>query len=282
MKFILSLGFLSLFSFSTYAYIMPTRVILQKTVENSGSGTYAIEQEVQFSNGSENVVIKENWLIENDRTMRVTISGTKNLQSQLRMQFTYNNGQRYELHGSSRQSRKISEDFLEKYLNFRSAEQFANSLIHLKLVPSNVMARKSNEKSGSDFKYTPESFVRYSRTGGSTAYAFGEPTPAEKEVSNPGIWIEQDQFLVRKVKLPSQVELTADNYSQFAKGLSYPRERTIRWGNNTATIRLISVSARNSNAALFQPASMDIAVKLDGLNGLQSKDAILEFYSRFR
>ena len=187
-----------------------------------------------------------------------------------------------DLAGGSRQSKKISEDFLEKYLNFRSVDQFANSLVQLKLVPSNVLSRKTTEKNAADFKYTPENFVRYSRTGGNIAYAFGEPTPADKEGANPGLWIEQDQFVVRKIKLPSQVEMSADNYSQFAKGLSYPRQRTIRWGRNTASVRVISISARASNNALFQASALDTPMKLDGLSGLQSKETILEFYSRFR
>jgi hypothetical protein len=264
------------------AYILPAKVILQKTVENAGSGTYAVDQEVQFTNGTESISLKESWLIENDRTMRLTVTGTKDLQSQIRMQFIYTGGQRFELAGGSRQSKKVSEDFLEKYLNFRSVDQFANSLVQLKLVPSNVLARKAAEKNSADFKYTPESFVRYSRTGGNIAYAFGEPTPADKESANPGLWIEQDQFVVRKIKLPSQAEMSADNYSQFAKGLNYPRQRTIRWGSNTASVRVISISARTSNNALFQASALDVPIKLDGLNGLQSKETILDFYSRFR
>ncbi len=278
----LFLIFFLIFPVFASAYILPAKVILQKTVENAGSGTYAVEQEVQFTSGTENIALKESWLIENDRTMRLTVTGTKDLQSQIRMQFIYSGGQRFDLAGGSRQSKKISEDFLEKYLNFRSVDQFANSLVQLKLVPSNVLARKTTEKNAADFKYTPVNFVRYSRTGGNIAYAFGEPTPADKEGANPGLWIEQDQFVVRKIKLPSQVEMSADNYSQFAKGLSYPRQRTIRWGRNTASVRVISISARASNNALFQASALDTPMKLDGLSGLQSKETILEFYSRFR
>jgi hypothetical protein len=264
------------------AYIMPSKVILQKTVENAGGGTYSIEQEVQFTSGTESIALKETWLIENDRTMRVTVAGTRDLQSQIRMQFIYSGGQRYEISDGSRRSKKLNEEFLEKYLNFRSVDQFAAALINIKLVPSNVLSRKSSERSAADFKYIPEPYIRFSRTGGSVAYAFGEPTPAESESSNPGVWIEQDQFVIRKIKLPSLVEMTADNYSQFAKGLNYPRQRTIRWGNNTATVRLISITSKASNNALFQASALDTPTKLDGLKNLLSKESILEFYSRFR
>ena len=264
------------------AYMLPTKIILQKTAENAGAGVYSIEQEVQFQNGTEVLSLRENWLIENDRTMRVTVVGTKDLQSQIRMQFLYSNGQRYEFNGSSRQSKRWPEDFFERFLNFRSAESFANVLVNLKLIPASAMSKKI-PKNGTEFKNEAEPFVRYSRVGGIVAYAFGEPTAPGKENADPGVWIEQDQFVVRKVRLPSQAEMTADNYTQFAKGLNYPRARTIHWGAHSANIRLISASAKAGNsAALFQPNSLDITTRTEGLNNLPAKDAILEFYSRFR
>ncbi len=178
---------------------------------------------------------------------------------------------------------KISDDFLEKVLNFRSAEILANNLAHYKMIPNGAYNKKAVPKTGADFKYEPESWVRYSRTGGVPNYALGIATPVDQDSNNPGIWIEQDQFVVRKLRLPSQVEMTADNYNQFAKGLYYPRARTIRWGNNTVNIRLISVSARpNTAVSFFQPTSLDSNLKLDGLDKMPAKEAVIEFYSRYR
>ena len=129
----------------------------------------------------------------------------------------------------------------------------------------------------------PEKWVRYSRVDGVVTFALGEASNPEQEKQSPGIWIDQDQFVVRKLRLPSQVEVTADNYNQFARNLNYPRIRTVRWGSNSAVIHLISASARPASAAsAFQPGSLEVAQKLDGLNNLPAKDAVLEFYSRFR
>lgn len=265
------------------AFILPTRTILQKTSENAGSGIYAIEQEVQFANGDDTIHLRETWLIDSDRTMRVTVTGTKELQNSFRLQFLYTGGQRWTVVNNNRKSEKAPDDFLEKYLNFRNAEIFANSLTHMKILPGGAFNKKPLAKSGNDYKYEPESWVRYSRTGGVPNYAFGTPTPADEKSNLPGLWIEQDQFVVRKIRLPSQVEMTADNYNQFAKGLNYPRTRTVRWGNNTVTIRLISASARPATAInQLQPNSLDVSMKVDGLEKLPAKDAIIEFYSRFR
>lgn len=270
---------LLLSSASAFAAIIPTRTILQKTAENSGNGLYSIEQEIQFTVGEETLNLKESWLIENDRTMRLTVSGPNGL----RMQFVYNGGQKWSLQGGSRKSESISSEFLEKFFNFRSSEIFANSLAQNKIIPPGAYSKRASGRTGADFKNEPESWVRYSRTGSTVNYAFGLATPAEQESSNPGIWIEQDQFVIRKLRLPSGVEITADNYSQFAKGLSYPRQRTIRWGNQTASVRLVSASARpTSSVSLLQPSSLEVPMKLDSLEGKAAKSAIVEFYSRFR
>lgn len=284
MKTVLSLVMLALLGPSlATAYILPTRTILQKTSENAGSGIYAIEQEVQFSNGEETVAIRETWLIDSDRTMRLTVSGNKELQKTFKLQFLYNGGQKWSMVNNNRSSSKAPEDFLEKYLNFRSPEIFANTLASFKIIPTSAYNKKPLVKAGTEVKHDAESWVRYSRTGGVVTYAFGSPTPAEQENGNPGIWIEQDHFVVRKVRLPSQVEMSADNYNQFAKGLNYPRTRTIRWGNNTVTIRLISASSRPQTAVnLFQPSSLDSNLKWDGIQSLPAKDVITEFYTRFR
>ncbi|KYG68857.1 hypothetical protein AZI87_06405 [Bdellovibrio bacteriovorus] len=280
-KFILLLSVVV--SAQAWAYIPPTRTILQKTVENAGSGIYAIEQEVQFSNGDDTLSVKETWLIDSDRTMRLTVTGGKDLQNNFRLQFLYNGGQKWSMTGNNRKSEKAPDDFLEKYLNFRNAEIFANTLAHFKIIPTTAYNKKALPRTGAEIKYEPETWVRYSRTGGVVNYALGIPTPVEKEINYPGLWIEQDQFVVRKLRLPSQVEMSADNYNQFAKNLSYPRSRTIRWGNNTVTIRLISASARPQTAvSLFQPSSLDSNLKWDGISGLPAKDVVTEFYTRFR
>lgn len=265
-----------------FAYIPPTRMILQRTAENSGSGIYAIEQEVQFNNVHDSLFLRETWLVENDRTMRVTVSGTKDLKDQIKLQFIYAGGQRWS-QNLNRESRRISEEFIERYFNFRSTEHLAANLMQNKILPANAFAKKPLPKNLDTLKYEPDEFVRLSRTGGVANYAFGTPSPAEG-TPTPGLWIEQDQFLIRKLRLPSQVEVTADNYIQYARGLNYPKVRTVRWGQNTVTIRLIGINARPAaaNTNQFQPSSLDTSTKLDGLLNQPAREAVIEFYSRFR
>jgi hypothetical protein len=266
---------------SVFAYIPPTRMILQRTSENSGSGTYAIEQEVQFSNGQDSIFLKENWLVENDQAMKLTVTGTKDLKDQIKMQYVYAGGLRWNL-GAGRESRRMTEDFIEKYFHFRTTDHLATALMQIKVLPPGSLAKKSLPKTVDGFKYEPEDFVRLSRTGGVVNYAYGQPSPVDS-AANPGIWIEQDQFLIRKLRLPSQVEVTADNYNPYARSLNFPKTRTVRWGQNTVTIRLIGISAKPGNvASQFQPSSLDSPIKLSGLENQPAKDVVLDFYSRFR
>jgi hypothetical protein len=278
----LAVSVLCFLPLAAQSYIMPTRTILQKTSENAGNGIYAVEQEVQFQNGNETLSLKESWLIENDHTMKLTVTGTKGLASPFRLQAVYAGGQKYFVSGNSRKTEKFPEDFLERYMNFRNPDVLATVLMHNDIIPNGSYNKKIVGKTSADFKYEPESWVRYSRTGGSVNYAFGTPTPVGQDKGNPGMWIEQDQFVVRKVRLPSQVEMTLDNYNQFAKGLMYPRVRTVRWGNNSVTIRLISVASRpNTAMSAMQPSTLE-ADRWDAIKSVPAKDLIEEFYTRFR
>src|SRR5690606_37658128 len=143
--------------------------------------------------------------------------------------------------------------------------------------------KKPAGRTGADFKYEPEPWVRLSRTGGVVNYAFGVPTPPTQELNSPGLWIEQDEFVIRKLRFPNQVEMIADNYSQFSRNLRYPRQRTIRWGNNSVNIRLLNASARPAASAnQLLPTSLDKNSVTDGIQSLPASSTVLEFYSRFR
>lgn len=264
------------------AYIMPTRTILSKTSEKAGSGAYSIDQEIQFANGDETVSLRETWVVEDERTMRLTVTGTKELQGQFSLQFLYKNGQKISNQGGAAKAERIPDDFLERFLNFRKVDSFASVLTYFKIIPANALKKKVHSKAA-DFKYESEPWVRYSRSGGVVNYALGTPTPPNEERGYPGIWIEQDHFVIRKLRLPSQVEMVADNYSEFSRDLFYPRHRTIRWGNNAVNIRLLTVSGKPANVAkLMHPGSLDIPNNWSGISSMPVKEVITEFYSRFR
>lgn len=274
-----------LLSLSLWAYIPPSKMILQRTVDNSGSGVYAIDQEVQFSNGTDTASWREIWLVENERTLRLTVVPPKDQADKLKIQYVYAGGQRWQLGpGKKRESQKISEDFVERWFHFRHVETFQNALLQNQIIPELPKTTTAKKVKGSEEpKYEPENFLRLARAQNVVTYAFGTPTPAQDEKLSPGLWVEQDLFLIRKIRWPNQVEITADDHAPYAKGLHFPKTRVLKWGNNTVTMKVLNVVARSGNVnTFFQPQSLDYMTTFEGVQSSPLKPVIEEFYTRFR
>jgi hypothetical protein len=261
------------FGCSAIAAIPKAALILQKTVENDGNGVYQIEQEVQFPNGSDILILKETWLIQNESNMKLIVTGTKELKDQFFISVNYSGGTR----NQAGNTKRLGEDFIEKYFHYRKTENFAYALSQLKIVPTYVLSRK-NLRSLKDVDNSVEPFVHLSRTGGVVTYMLGQESTETSAL--PAFWIEQDQFVLRKFRLPSQVEVSADRYSNYSRGLNFPRTRTVRWENNQVTIQTISVVGKSKDT--FSKFSTGGAQKTDALKTQAAADIVEEFYKRFR
>lgn len=264
------------FSINAAAYIPPLKMILSRTAENAGNGIYNIDLEVAFSDGSQEAFVKETWSIENERTLRLTVQGLKDLKG-LNLNFLYVDGQRWTKKNNSKDQIKISEDFLEKWHHFRSSDIFLNSLVAQNFIPEDSFNKKDNKMKS----VNEDSFVKLARTQGIVAYSIGDNKKNEAQL--PRFWIEQDFFLIRKIKLASGAEVFMDNYKSFVKNLHYPKERTLKWGNNSVTIKTLSVSAKAGNPnQLFSPQSLEANNQSDVIYSHPLKAQIEEFYTRFR
>jgi len=262
-----------LISSTGWSYIPRASMILSRTCENTGRGFYQIEQEVQFPNGPDNLILKETWLIENENNMKVVVTGTKELKETISFSIQIANG----VHRQNGQNSKSTHDFIEKYFHIRTADSYAQTLSQLRLAPANVMAAK-NFRSVKDIEHQPENFLRLSRVGGSVSYAFGIPSSGSAE--NPGFWFEQDQFFLRKFRLPSGVEVSADRFSTFSRGLMFPRTRTVSWDNHQVTIQTISVVGRGKDS--WASFGTKVNNRMDGLQTQAAAGLVEEFYKRFR
>jgi hypothetical protein len=265
---------------SAFAYIPPVRSILEKVSDNAGNGTYVIEQEVQLNTGLDPVYLKETWVVENEKNLKVTVTGTKEYKDLVKMQFVYVGGQKWQLVDGKRESTKIPEEFAEKYFNTRNTESLISSFQNLKILPSPLPHRKTLTKDGKPEKPETEPFLRLSRTEGVINYALGTPTPAGAKELNPGVWVEQDAFVIRKIRFPTQSEITAESYASFARGLNFPKTRTIQWGSNTVYLRVLNVSGKANES--FQPSSVEIPRTIRVANNPAVQSMIEEFYTRFR
>lgn len=256
------------------AYIPRGTLILEKTTDNNGTGVYQVEQEVQFPNNQDVLILKETWLIESENVMRVTVTGTKDLKDTIQFSISYTGGTKSGFDSGG----KITTDFIERYFHFRRPENFANALIQMKIVPGTFTLKKPL-RSTKDVENFPENYVRLTRNGGAVTYAIGTPTPPGQVVENPGFWIEQDSFVLRKFRLPSQVEVSADKYSVFSRGLHFPRTRLVQWDANQVTIQTLSVTGKGKDVFAQTPKP---TTNLTGLKGQAAGPLVEDFYKRFR
>ncbi len=264
------------FSSPSQAFIPEFKTILSRTAENHGRGVYVVEQEVSFPIG----IVHETWLIRDENSMRVTFEGQGPLKNQISGIVIYENGQKFFLDGGVHQKR-LTDDWFEPIFYFRNSKTFRSRLYALRVLPASMMRDRPPLLKGPGF-YTPQSGIRLGRVGGVVNYAIGEPTPVGA-APLPGLWIEQDQFLIRKVRFPNQVSVLADQYQRMELNLWLPKLRTVNWNSQLAQIHLINVRSypKSSPAqlALLNPKSLTeraLPLKLPEDNGLR------EFYSRFR
>ena len=100
----------------------------------------------------------------------------------------------------------------------------------------------------------------------------------------PGLWIEQDQFVVRKVRLPTQALITTEDYTRHPENLWLPRTRNLSWGPNSLQMHVSSVkSFGRQTKAQDQLKVSSLDPKNPGVNvRWPDSEIIREFYLRFR
>ncbi len=269
-------------STQAFAYIPSTRTILNRMARNLGRGIYQIDQEVQFRLATETVAVRERWIVENGDIMRLTMSNPKGTSETWNLDVVYRDGKRWLVESPGEvKSVKQSPEFFEPYLHYRAGKTILESLIRQRVLPSNLTTMQKTAKSLNDVTYRTEGFVRLARAGGVIAYAFGEPTPVSNLKLAPGFWVDQDAFLFRRIRYPSQAEVEADKHIFASGGMRIPRERTVTWDNNTAVIRILSVKTISDSAqvrTLLSSSSLRTTQPLKLPDVPQVKD----FYLRFR
>ncbi len=260
MKVILTLV---LWALTAQAYIPPTRTILQKTVENSGRASYKIVKEVRFSN-SELPTLKETWLIQNERTFRLTVS-PQGIPSAPQLDILYVGGQKYIMSQGHRESFKIPLEHAERPFHYRRTENFVQYLHSLQIL-SGVTGHLD--------------LARLNRSQGVVNYGLGRPTEANDDRLAPYLWIEQDQFVIRKIRFNSKTELMASRYQKQPRQLVHPNLIVVSWDDQKARVSTLSVSTAKPTAKDFQ--SSQLADSRAFFETTSHWNSIVEFYKRFR
>jgi hypothetical protein len=147
-------------------------------------------------------------------------------------------------------------------------------MVQLKMAPSDSLKERTPMNTEGDPKYIPQPFVRLSRTLGSISYAIA--SKPNREGSYPGLWIEQDQFVIRKIRMPSMTTIEAEDYQKYANGFHFPKLRTYTWDDQSMTVQARSVKSLGRPDPKGWEPSSNLPVKFSGT------EALRDFYLRFR
>lgn len=252
------LTLVQLFSFPSQAYILPLENILQKSAATAGNSILSIDQDVQFKDGGKVYTVKENWLIEGDRNLRLTAKGVGELKDAVNLNFVYNNKNRTRLAGKNKSVQTAGPEFFEKYLAIKSKDSYYAYIKDLGIGEN----------------------VRLSRAGGLICFAIGnESSPGD---TNPHIWIDQSSFRLIKMRFNGGAEVEFGGHIE-KDGVHYPRQKTITWDGKSVTITVTKVAiAKNTNIKSFYPDSLEFSSSLIPGAAGPSAATLEEFYQRFR
>ncbi|MCB0350238.1 MAG: hypothetical protein KDD38_03585 [Bdellovibrionales bacterium] len=285
-SFLLYLILCLLFSSNAQAYIPPYWMIMSRTSDNHGKGVYTVEQDLVLNHGEEPLIIHERWTVQDENNLRLEVTGRGSLQNRIRLTYVYQNNRRYFVdENGARRAEKIPNDFFEPYFHYRLSKNIKPMLVAQKIAPAISLKSDSHRYSEKSPFPPAEPYVRLSRTGGSVSYAIGSPTPVSSSDLYPGIWIEQDQFHVRKLRLPSQFEIRADDFKKYSRGLWYPSTLDLRWGDKSAKIQVKNVNAINSTTQVktsLQPTSLNYGENPNLSRLFPDDETIRYFYTHMR
>lgn len=252
------LTIVQLASVSAAAFALPLDTVLRKTTSLSGGSIIAVEQNVIFKDGNTDYIVKEEWLIEGDKNLKLTATGVGHLKDHLKIHYLYNNKKRTQIVGKNKVVTDSTPELPEKFLAIKSIDSFYTYLKELKVAPK----------------------VRLSRAGGAISFAIGEPST--DQALSPQFWIDQDFFHLNKIRFPSEAEVEFSSYKEYGT-LHYPLIKSIAWADKSATIKVTKVTIKTgASIKNFYPRSLDspseILLSSKGAVGQKIED----FYTRFR
>lgn len=272
-------------SLKSFAYIPSARMILDRVTESSIKLPLFVEQEVTLVSGEQNMTLKEQWLFDDDNTVRLIVRGEKDLKDQIVFQNLYTDNQKTSTLSGILQNTRQAKPLMDRAFFIHSADSLMRFLVQQGIVTEEIYQAPNFKKipnTQGKFQYVPAPFVRLGRTGGKVAWIFG-PRP-KMDIPAPGFWVEQDQFNILKIRNLLGDELQADRPTTFSRGARWPKEITYTWlssgMNAQAQVQATSVRAAEAQQRqLFQKHGDSRTGEFDRHRG---RFLVEEFYQKFR
>lgn len=268
------------FANTALAYIPSAQTIISRTQKAHGKGAYQIDQDVVLPFGIDVITVHERWVIDPSEAMRLTVFGPKQGKFEptwFEASYRKNTRTSADAIGLGKDT-PISAEFIEPFFHTRTSKSFIDAMVRAKIVPARFTTEKPRfNRQSPDAIPAPQEFVRLGRSGGVVTYAFGEPTVPGSNRPLPGVWLEQDQFIVRRVRFANDAEVRAEKFTIAENGLRFPLDRSVRFGVTRVQIHTTSIKTLTPQTAV-KLLTADITTA----SQLPNDPAIAEFYSRFR
>lgn len=267
----------SLSSIFCQAYIPSEKLILNRTVEQVAFKPIYYEQEVNFYSPQGDAQLKEFWMVEDSRTMRLLVRGIKDLQGKVEFGILYEGPNKVYIQDGVRKTEKLTAGFLERWFFEKDMGAWSHFISEQGIIPGGVVRHKTFVRTSKAFEYQPNKYVRLSRVGGVVAYAFG--IPSETEVRG-GIWIEQDFFNLLKIRTNSGQEVSIEKYGIYLRDQRLPKERTYKLGDQQIQAIITDVKAAKPTMGAIFSSSKEL--KSPEFDDHPVRPLIEEFYLRYR
>ena len=266
-----------------HAYIPPLSTILSRTTDNHGTGFARISQNVIFAQKNSSYIVKETWLIDGAQRMLLIASGQNDLGQKFQFQSFYNGLNRHFVDSAgARKVSKVGDDWLEDFFFHRSSDGMIARMHALKMIPAEALRRQPEVYNLKNVTHPIETFLRLSRTGGKVAYAISATPPTTEEPKEPTLWIEQDGFVVLKVRMPSAATASASDYKSYSDNFFFAGQKEITWGTNRVLINTTKVEVFPRTHPIGKDLNINTPSTTSGVLLLPAIDGIQDFYSRFR
>lgn len=274
---LLLIATLLLSAVSVSAYIPSADFIVNKAVKNAGSGIYQVRKEIVFANQARPVTVTEHWWIQNDDLMFLKAESPAFTQY-----FLYKGGKRYVFNSQkSMQATNLAEDFYMPLFFQRNPQGFKETLIRKKLAPAQTFKRRPTVRNAKDahaIGQLQEPYLKLSRVKNTSSYLLGFASQSEE---GAGIWLEQNQFTIKKIKFEDSAELNVDQHAELSKGLTTPKTYAVIWGGQTAQVELSQGNSIANGSTFFNENEFSkLSQQVKPIP--EDYTSVIEFYKKFR
>lgn len=269
--------FLFLITNSLFAFIPSSDFIASKITKNSGTGIYQLKQELVFTSQSRPVTITETWWIQSDDVMFL-----KSESALFNFYILYKNGKKYFFNEQkSLVTASQGSDFYMPLYFKRNPQELRESLIRRKLAPVQTFKKRPQIKIPKDAQtvaQTQEPYLKLDRIKNTSVILLGF---AAQDNESGGLWIDQDRFLIKKIRFNSKTELQVESFSELSRGLIFPKNYSVLWDEQTAQVELTSGISLTQPTQFFNEAEVS---KLSDQYRAVPNDfsSVIDFYKRFR